>query len=459
MIESLKHLPRTAVADASALEAQFTDLAPALTARQAAIEAARCLYCYDAPCTRICPTEIDVASFIRNIHDGNINGAAVGILKQNILGGACARVCPTEILCEDACVRNHDEEGRPVKIGLLQRHALDHATFTDHPFQRAPSTGKVIAVVGAGPAGLSCAHRLAMLGNDVVIFEAREKSGGLNEYGIAKYKLPGDFAQREVEFLLSIGGIEVRHGRKLGSNLTLAELHGQYDAVFLGLGLDASRQLGLTGEDAPGLLAAVDYIATLRQAADLTALPVPRRAIVIGAGNTAIDIAVQIKRLGAEDVTLVYRRGFDAMTATHHEQDIAKANYVRMRTWAAPLDVLLDDTGAVRGMRFEETRIDNGRLIGTGAFIEIAADAIFKAIGQNIEPAGLRDAMASQLTRAGDKIQVDANFRTALAGVYAGGDCVAPGQDLTVQAVQHGKLAAHAIHNDINSTAGAAWPT
>ena len=459
MIESLKHLPRTAVADASALEAQFTDLAPALTARQAAIEAARCLYCYDAPCTRICPTEIDVASFIRNIHDGNINGAAVGILKQNILGGACARVCPTEILCEDACVRNHDEEGRPVKIGLLQRHALDHATFTDHPFQRAPSTGKVIAVVGAGPAGLSCAHRLAMLGNDVVIFEAREKSGGLNEYGIAKYKLPGDFAQREVEFLLSIGGIEVRHGRKLGSNLTLAELHGQYDAVFLGVGLDASRQLGLTGEDAPGLLAAVDYIATLRQAADLTALPVPRRAIVIGAGNTAIDMAVQIKRLGAEDVTLVYRRGFDAMTATHHEQDIAKANYVRMRTWAAPLDVLLDDTGAVRGMRFEETRIDNGRLIGTGAFIEIAADAIFKAIGQNIEPAGLRDAMASQLTRAGDKIQVDANFRTALAGVYAGGDCVAPGQDLTVQAVQHGKLAAHAIHNDINSTAGAAWPT
>jgi glutamate synthase (NADPH/NADH) small chain len=459
MIESLKHLPRTAVADAGTLEAQFTDLAPALTARQAAIEAARCLYCYDAPCTRICPTEIDVASFIRNIHDGNINGAAAGILKQNILGGACARVCPTEILCEDACVRNHDAEGRPVKIGLLQRHALDHATFHDHPFTRAASTGKVIAVVGAGPAGLSCAHRLAMLGNDVVIFEAREKSGGLNEYGIAKYKLPGDFAQQEVDFLLSIGGIEVRHGRKLGSNLTLAELHGQYDAVFLGLGLDASRQLGLTGEDAPGLMAAVDYIAALRQADDLAALPVPRRAIVIGAGNTAIDMAVQIKRLGAEDVTLVYRRGFESMTATGHEQDIAKANYVRMRTWAAPLEVLLDDTGNVRGMRFEETRLDNGRLAGTGAFIEIAADAIFKAIGQSIEPSGLSDDMASQISRVGDKINVDSSFRTALAGVYAGGDCVAPGQDLTVQAVQHGKLAAHSIHNDIHSTLGAAWPT
>ncbi|MDB5907076.1 MAG: dihydropyrimidine dehydrogenase [Massilia sp.] len=458
MIDSLKHLPRAAVAD-GALEDRFTDLAPPLTARQAAIEAARCLYCYDAPCTRICPTGIDVASFIRNIHADNINGAAYGILKQNILGGACSRVCPTEILCEDACVRNHDEEGQPVKIGLLQRHALDHAHFEGHPFGRAPLTGKHIAIVGAGPAGLSCAHRLAMLGNDVVIFEAREKSGGLNEYGIAKYKLPGDFAQREVDFLLSIGGIEVRHGRILGQNLTLRELHAQYDAVFLGLGLNASRGLGLTGEDAPGLMAAVDYIAALRQASDLAALPVPRRAIVIGAGNTAIDMAVQIKRLGAQDVTLVYRRGFESMTATHHEQDIAKANYVRMRTWAAPLEVLLDDDGNVRGMRFEETRLDNGRLVGTGAFIEIAADAVFKAIGQSLDPAGLSDAMGQQLERRADKIHVDAQFRTVLPGIYAGGDCVAPGQDLTVQAVQHGKLAAHAIHHDIQTKAGAAWPT
>src|SRR4051812_39423752 len=256
MIESLKHLPPAAGTSASLAE-QFTDLGPPLTARQAAIESARCLYCYDAPCTRSCPSEIDVASFIRNIHDQNINGAAHTILKQNILGASCSRVCPTEILCEDACVRNHDEEGQPVKIGLLQRHAIDNASFAAHPFERAPLTGKVIAVVGAGPAGLACAHRLAMLGNDVVIFEAREKPGGLNEYGIAKYKLIDDFAQREVEFLLSIGGIEVRHGRILGQNLTLQELHAQYDAVFLGVGLNSSRRLGLTGEDAPGLMAAV----------------------------------------------------------------------------------------------------------------------------------------------------------------------------------------------------------
>ena len=458
MIESLKYLPHAA-ATSAALAEQFTDLAPPLTKRQAAIEAARCLYCYDAPCTRICPSDIDVASFIRNIHDQNINGAAAGILKQNILGGSCSRVCPTEILCEDACVRNHDEEGQPVKIGLLQRHALDHASFKTHPFTRAASTGKTIAVVGAGPAGLACAHRLAMLGNDVVIFEAREKSGGLNEYGIAKYKLTDDFAQKEVAFLLEIGGIEVRHGQTLGANLHLQDLHAQYDAVFLGLGLNASRQLGLTGEDAPGLMAAVDYIAALRQADDLSALPVPTRAIVIGAGNTAIDMAVQIKRMGAQEVTLVYRRGFESMTATHHEQDIAKANQVRMQTWAAPAEVLLNEAGLVRGMRFETTALENGRPVGTGAFIEIAADAVFKAIGQAMDGAALADPLAQTLARPGDKINVDAQFRTALPGIYAGGDCVAPGQDLTVQAVQHGKLAAHAIHNDIQSNTEAAWPT
>jgi len=455
MIESLKYMPQPTQSN-TALAEHFTDLAPALTARQAAIESSRCLYCYDAPCTRICPSEIDVASFIRNIHDENINGAAAGILKQNILGGSCARVCPTEILCEDACVRNHDAEGQPVKIGLLQRYAIDNMTIQGHPFQRAPSTGKKIAVVGAGPAGLSCAHRLAMLGNDVVVFEAKEKSGGLNEYGIAKYKLTDDFAQKEVDFLLGIGGIEIRHGQTLGGNLQLKDLHAQYDAVFLGLGLGASRQLGLTGEDAPGLLAAVDYIAALRQADDLSTLPLPARAIVIGAGNTAIDMAVQIQRLGAEEVTLVYRRGFEAMSATEHEQHIAKENQVRMRTWAQPQQVLLDDAGRVRGMRFEKTAIVNGRLAGTGESFDIAADAIFKAIGQSLDDSGISDPLASMLKREGDKIHVDAQFRTVLPGIYAGGDCVAPGQDLTVQAVQHGKLAAHAIHQDIQSKLEAA---
>ncbi|MDC8757167.1 NAD(P)-dependent oxidoreductase [Janthinobacterium fluminis] len=458
MLESLHYLPRPAEPDAT-LAGRFGDLAPALTARQAAIESARCLYCYDAPCTRICPTGIDVASFIRNIHDNNINGAAAGILGQNILGGSCARVCPTEVLCEDVCVRNRDAEGQPVRIGALQRYAVDHMHFAGHPFTRAPSTGKRVAVVGAGPAGLACAHRLAMLGHDVVVFEARDKAGGLNEYGIAKYKLTDDFARKEVEFLLGVGGIEIRCRHALGGELQLRDLRAQYDAVFLGLGLGASRRLGLTGEDAPGLLAAVDYIAALRQSDDLGALPLPARVIVIGAGNTAIDMAVQIARLGAREVTLVYRRGFDAMTATAHEQDIAKANQVRMRTWAQPQEVLLNSAGRVAGMRFENTAMQDGRLVGTGVTFDIGADAIFKAIGQSLDGAGPGDPLAAALPRDGGKIAVDAQFRTAVPGVYAGGDCVAPGQDLTVQAVQHGKLAALAIHHDMQSKAEpTSWP-
>ncbi|MBF3059012.1 FAD-dependent oxidoreductase, partial [Pseudomonas aeruginosa] len=295
-------------------------------------------------------------------------------------------------------------------------------------------------------AGLSCAHRLAMHGHDVVLFEARAKAGGLNEYGIARYKLVDDFARREVEFLLQIGGIELRHGQRLGDNLALGALHDEYDAVFLGIGLAASKRLGLEDEDAPGLLAATDYIRELRQSDDLLDLPVADRCIVIGAGNTAIDMAVQMSRLGARDVNLVYRRGFEEMGATGHEQEIAKASQVRLLTWARPERVLLDEHGRVRGMRFARTRLENGRLDDTGEHFELAADAIFKAIGQAFEGASLGDPLAAQLRRDGERIQVDGQMRTSIPGIYAGGDCVALGEDLTVQAVQHGKLAAEAIH-------------
>ncbi len=445
VIKTLNHLPHPHE-NAAALAGHFSDLAPPLNARQAHLEASRCLYCYDAPCVNACPSDIDIPSFIRNIHQDNVQGAAQKILSANILGGSCARVCPTEILCQQACVRNNAQECAPVLIGLLQRYAVDNAHFNAHPFQRAAATGKRIAVVGAGPAGLSCAHRSAMHGHEVVIFEAREKAGGLNEYGIAKYKLVDDYAQKELDFLLQIGGIEIRHGHKLGENLTLSELHQQFDAVFLGLGLAASKQLGLACEEAPGLLAATDYIRELRQADDLTQLPLADRCIVLGAGNTAIDMAVQMARLGARDVNLVYRRGVEDMGATGHEQDIAKANQVRLLTWAQPQDVLLDDSGHVRGMRFARTTLVEGRLLTTGETFELAADAIFKAIGQAFDSSALADPLARELRRIGERIEVDANLRTSIPGVYAGGDCTSLDQDLTVQAVQHGKLAAEAIN-------------
>ncbi|NNB04797.1 NAD(P)-dependent oxidoreductase [Pseudomonas fragi] len=445
MIKSLNYLPHPHE-NAQVLASHFTDLAPPLSARQAVLESSRCLYCYDAPCVNACPSDIDIPSFIRNIQQENVQGAAQKILSANILGGSCARVCPTEVLCQQACVRNNTQECAPVLIGLLQRYAVDHAQFSEHPFKRAAPTGKRIAVVGAGPAGLACAHRLALHGHEVVIFEAREKSGGLNEYGIAKYKLVNDFAQREVDFVLQVGGIEVRHGQRLGDNLSLSELHAQFDSVFLGLGLAASRQLGLPHEDAPGLLAATDYIRELRQSDDLTQLPLAERCIVLGAGNTAIDMAVQMARLGAREVNLVYRRGLEDMGATAHEQDIAKANQVRLMTWAQPQDVLLDNTGKVRGMRFARTRLENGHLVTTGETFELAADAVFKAIGQTFDDATLSDPLAQALIRVGDRIEVDEQLRTSVPGIYAGGDCTSLGQDLTVQAVQHGKLAAEAMH-------------
>lgn len=451
----LDHLPRPSATHAE-LASQFGDLTPPLNARQALLESERCLYCYDAPCITACPSEINIPSFIRNIAQDNVRGAAQTILEANILGGSCARVCPTEILCQQACVRNNAQECAPVLIGQLQRYALDNSDFSEHPFQRAESSGRRIAVVGAGPAGLSCAHRLAMLGHDVVLFEAEAKAGGLNQFGIAQYKLPDDFAQREVEFLLGIGGIELRTGQRLGDNLDLGALYREYDAVFLGLGLGASRQLGLTGEDAPGLAAATQWIKALRQSDDYATLPLARQCLVLGAGNTAIDMAVQMKRLGAEEVTLVYRRGFAEMGATGHEQEIAKANGVRLLTWARPEQVLLDEQGRVRGMRFARTELADGRLQDSGEQFELPASGIFKAIGQAFEPAALSDATASELRRDGERIWVDAAFRTSLPGVYAGGDCVQPGQDLTVQAVQHGKLAAQAIHQDLMTQVEAA---
>ncbi len=428
------------------IEQNFSDLHPPLTRSEALIEADRCYFCYDAPCTTACPTGIDIPAFIQKIRSDNLRGSARTILEENIMGGMCARVCPTEVLCEEACVRNTHEE-KPVEIGLLQRYATD-PIFRNGTrlFERAPSSGKRVAVVGGGPAGLSCAHRLATFGHDVVILNRDAKLGGLNEYGIAAYKTVENFAQREVDWILSIGGIDVKTGVTVGIDVTLDELRQDYDAVFLGVGLGGVNALGLEGEDLPGVEYAIDYIAELRQSADKSTLPVANSIVVIGGGMTAIDIAVQSRRLGAERVDIVYRRGLDQMGASRCEQDLARRNGIMIRYWARPVAIHGHDH--VSGVEFERTRLDaDGRLVGTGEQFTIYCDTVFKAIGQALDGAALVE--MPEMRRG--KIVVDGDYRTSLDGVWAGGDCVFGGEDLTVTAVQHGKLAAQAIHSSLRA--------
>ena len=283
------------------------------------------------------------------------------------------------------------------------------------------------------------------MGHEVTIYEARKKGGGLNEYGIAAYKVPDDFAQREVAWILSIGGIEIKYDQTLGEQVTLADLHGEYDAVFIGAGLAAVRALEVENAHVDGVISAVDYIAQLRQTDDLGRLAVGRRVVVVGGGNTAIDIAIQSKRLGAESVILVYRRGPDEMGATWHERELAQTNGVQINDWAQPKKIVAEN-GHVAAVVFEYTKIDkDGRLEGTGETYTLPADVVFPAIGQALSPAAFEDGSAQSLQIENGRIVIDEHGATSLSGVYAGGDCVKSGEDLTVQAVQDGKIAALAI--------------
>jgi glutamate synthase (NADPH/NADH) small chain len=430
--------------------ANFADVHPPLSRETALVEASRCYFCYDAPCIEACPTGIDIPGFIKKIATDNVAGAGLRIFEENIFGGSCARVCPTEVLCEGACVRQA-QEGKPVDIGALQRYATDPLIgAATHPFTRSASTGRKVAVVGGGPASLSCAHRLTLMGHDVTVFEPRARLGGLNEYGVAEYKLPDRFARSEIDFILGIGGISVV-AQALGRDASLGSLRQRFDAVFLGMGLAGVNALGCEGETFEGVHDAVDYIARLRQADDLAALPVGRRVVVIGGGNTAIDIAVQTKKLGAEDVTIVYRRGAEAMGATRHEQEFAQINGVKIKHWARPVRLLGAD-GRVAEAVFEYTRSDGGKLVGTGETFALPADMVMKAIGQVFVADPAREKGRELLELEGGRIKVDAERKTSLDKVWAGGDCVAGGQDLTVVAVEDGKIAAEAIHRALGAS-------
>lgn len=426
--------------DADTLAHNFTDLHAPLNRHEATVAADRCYFCHDAPCITACPTDIDIPLFIRQIATGTPEAAATTIFDMNILGGMCARVCPTEDLCEQACVREM-AEGKPVEIGRLQRYATD--TVMDKgvmPFVRAASTGKKIAVIGAGPAGLSCAHRLAMLGHDVTVYDAMPKSGGLNEYGIAAYKSTDDFAAREVDWLCSIGGIEIKHGMALGAALKIDDLVGCFAAVFLAVGLGGVNALSIDGNDKDGVEDAVSVIETLRQTSDLAALPVGRNVVVIGGGMTAVDAAVQSRLLGADTVTIAYRRGRDAMSASRYEQDLAASHGVKLLFNVMPKAI--HGNGSATQIELEYTHTKDGKLAGTGEVVRLPADQVLRAIGQTLKT-------DAGLTLEGRKIAITGAGRTSRSGIWAGGDCAAGGDDLTVTAVAEGRDAAIDIHKTL----------
>ena len=417
------------------IAAGFADIAPRFDPHEAQVAADRCYFCHDAPCVTACPTAIDIPLFIRQIATGTPEAAARTIFAQNIFGGMCARVCPTETLCEEACVREA-AEGKPVEIGRLQRYATDRLIEGGiHPFARAEPMGLAVAVVGAGPAGLSAAHRLALLGHEVVVFDARPKAGGLNEYGIAAYKAADDFAAREVEWLLAIGGIRVVNGVMLGRDIALEDLRKDFDAVFLGVGLASVNRLGIPGEDLDGVQDAVAFIAGLRQT-DKAAVPVGRDVVVIGGGMTAVDAAVQARLLGALNVTIVYRREQARMGASAYEQEHATSNGVRILCEASP--VAIHGEGVARQVEFA---------FAEGERFVLAADQVLIAIGQRLA------ATPPELALEGGKIAVDAQGRTSLPGVWAGGDCAAGGRDLTVTGVAEGRDAAMDIHASLMARA------
>jgi glutamate synthase (NADPH/NADH) small chain len=419
----------------------FVDLHPPLSEHEALIASDRCYFCYDAPCVTACPTEIDIPLFIRQIMTGTPQASGKTILTQNILGGMCARVCPTETLCEQACVREISE-GKPVEIGRLQRYATDSIMEASlHPFERSSETGLKIAVIGAGPAGLACAHRLAMHGHTVTIFDKNKKAGGLNEYGIAAYKSVDNFAQKEIDWLLEIGGIEIKSNCVLNENIFMDELKTEYNAVFIGVGLVGVNELSVPGNDKNNVLDAVKFIEDLRQKKDKASIPIGRKIVVIGGGMTAVDAAVQSKLLGADDVSIVYRRERAKMGASKFEQDLATSKGVRIIENASPVEISGNE--AVSSIKFAYTKSTNGVLEIQSEEFELEVDQVFKAIGQNID-SNLRD-----LKLENGKIVIDEEGRTSIKGIWAGGDCALGGEDLTVTAVAQGRDAAESINNKL----------
>jgi len=434
-------------------EEVLSEYHPPLSDHEAVVEAHRCLYCYDAPCTQACPTHIDIPRFIKKIATGNLVGSARTILESNLMGATCARVCPVEELCEGACVLG--AEHKPIMIGRLQRYATDYVYQRGiDVFKPGVPTGKKVAVIGAGPAGLTCAGELAKLGHSVTVFEKRELPNGLSTYGIIVLREPVEVALAEAEMVKRLG-VEIKTQMELGKNLSWEEVRNNFDAVFLSVGLGAVPALGIPGEEF--IVDGLGYIETSKM--NPGALQVGREVVVIGAGNTAVDCATIAKRLGAERVTMVYRRTQKEMTAYPHEFEFAKKEGIEFRFLTQPVEVLVQD-GKVTGLRCVRMQLGAPDATGRpapvpvpGSEFVLPCDQVVKAIGQE------KPAVAKLLDLETEKgfIKVDQDYQTSLPGVYAGGDCIrAKGSASTVMAVQDGKLAARAIHRKLVPSAGVA---
>ncbi len=427
-------------------EQNFADIHPPYENITAAkVDANRCLFCYDAPCMKSCPTSINVSKFIKQIATENIKGSAHTIFSSNIMGAGCSKVCPVEKLCEGACVYNLLEE-EPIPIARLQRYSTEMAMEKNWKlFERKKTAGKKVAIVGAGPAGLSCAHVLSREGIDVTIYEKESKGGGLMTYGIAAYKVTPQFCEDEVNYILSIGGIEVKYNQELGATISLAELQNNYDAIFLGLGVGVARKLDIPGEDLLGVEDAISFIYDLRSKG-YPAIPVGDKVAVIGMGMTAIDAATQAKRLGATEVTILYRRTEDEMPCTKHELDIAMLDGCEIIWLAAPKEVKGANGKVIElicsKMELGEPDASGRRSpVDTGKIFSLQVDMVIKAAGQVPFEELI---ICNGITNKNGKIVIDSNCATNIKGVFAGGDAVNGGKEV-VDAVQAGKDGAKAI--------------
>jgi dihydropyrimidine dehydrogenase (NAD+) subunit PreT len=434
-------------------EKNFADINPPLTRSQALEEGSRCLFCYDAPCIKACPTEIDVPQFIRQIVTDNVSGAAKTILNANIMGHSCARVCPTSVLCEGACVMNRDGK-RPIDIGKLQRYAVDHVMDRIQLFEPPAHNGRRVALIGAGPASLACAAELRRFGYQTVIFDANPLPGGLDTYGIAAYKMRAVDAVREIGIVKRLG-VEIRSGVEVGATVKLDELEHDFDAVFIGVGLGGTDDLGIPGEELPGCCDALSFIEHTKEL-PFDKVTVGNRVAVIGAGNTAIDVVTAARRLGASEVYMIYRRGPAEMSAFDYEYELAKKDSVTFLWQTVPVRIL--GNGKVESLACMKTELGPPDVSGRrspqpipSSEFRLEVDMVVKALGQKRKTDFLRQIKQLQLQN-GCVVVNRENMQTSNPKYFAGGDCVNGGGEV-VDAVADGKRAAKGIHHAIEAAA------